>query len=242
MNKKTIISIIFFFKLIFIYAQINNGTITYILYNNFSEDKLNNPRAGSFYRNAISDNGKIEYLLIFNDKKSLFKRKENDLKQIDIFSNYNTNIILDKEKNCLYFNQSITEIYIKEKYKITKCDTIGWEITSENKLIDNKNCFKAKKKDYYDFKNKKYYDIIAWFCPEIPLKLGPLYYYGLPGLIVELTIDNETTYIISKIEEGKNIEINDPIGIDIDYENYQKMSREVLEEGLNYVKSLKNKN
>jgi len=41
----------------------------------------------------------------------------------------------------------------------------------------------TKKKALY---NKKTIEVVAWFAPEIPYNYGPLGYYGLPGLILEL--------------------------------------------------------
>ena len=32
--------------------------------------------------------------------------------------------------------------------------------------------------------------IIAWYAPEIPVSLGPLNYWGLPGLILEINEEN----------------------------------------------------
>ncbi len=57
-----------------------------------------------------------------------------------------------------------------------------WELVPETKEILEMTCTKAVLKSDTD--------IVAWFAPEIPVSFGPLGYYGLPGLIVEL----ETPY------------------------------------------------
>lgn len=41
--------------------------------------------------------------------------------------------------------------------------------------------------------------MVAWYCPEIPVPLGPTRYSGLPGLILELH-ENEIGYIVDKID------------------------------------------
>ena len=41
-------------------------------------------------------------------------------------------------------------------------------------------------------------EIEAWYSPEIPVSHGPLEYWGLPGLILEVSAGN-TTMLCSKI-------------------------------------------
>ena len=38
----------------------------------------------------------------------------------------------------------------------------------------------------------------AWFCPDIPVGYGPMQYFGLPGLIIELHF-SKMTFIVEKI-------------------------------------------
>jgi len=57
---------------------------------------------------------------------------------------------------------------------------VQWEISSETKLIGNMTCRKALGR-YGKI------SVTAWFCMDIPFRDGPLYYYGLPGLIVKLS-------------------------------------------------------
>ena len=40
--------------------------------------------------------------------------------------------------------------------------------------------------------------ITAWYCPEIPINQGPENYWGLPGLILEVS-DGKTIILCSKI-------------------------------------------
>ena len=62
----------------------------------------------------------------------------------------------------------------------------------------------------------------AWFAPSLPYSFGPKNYYGLPGLILELT-EGSTTYIVTKIElSNKNISVVQPRGKTISREEYNK--------------------
>ena len=38
----------------------------------------------------------------------------------------------------------------------------------------------------------------AWYTPQVPVRHGPLEYWGLPGLILEVSADN-TTMLCSKL-------------------------------------------
>lgn len=104
---------------------------------------------------------------------------------------------------------------------------IDWVIGKETKQIGNYLCFKAtasiptsdltwydfswnelspetSKKDNDSIKNEKTEETIkmtevtAWYTPQIPLSQGPLEYWGLPGLILEINVGN-TTMLCSKI-------------------------------------------
>ena len=41
-------------------------------------------------------------------------------------------------------------------------------------------------------------EVVAWYSPQIPVSQGPLEYWGLPGLILEVSYD-KTTMLCSKI-------------------------------------------
>ncbi len=105
---------------------------------------------------------------------------------------------------------------------------LKWKMESETKVIGGYNCFKAtavKPVNKSDFRNlrpkddkkddKKKEDdkstnfmdqvempkdvmVTAWYTPEIPVAQGPENYWGLPGLILEVS-DGKTTILCSKI-------------------------------------------
>mgnify|MGYP002621220745 CR=1 FL=1 len=103
-----------------------------------------------------------------------------------------------------------------------------WELGTETKQIGNYTCFKATatvpfnatdfknmtRKEPKDEKEKEklesstnFLDMIdipeeiivtAWYTPEIPVSQGPSEYWGLPGLIMEVS-SGKTTVLCSKI-------------------------------------------
>lgn len=109
-----------------------------------------------------------------------------------------------------------------------------WKIEGETKKIGGYDCYKAtaivkvtpkqkkafdelkikqskqKKAPLYPAKEPKDIEVTAWFTNTIPVSHGPGKFWGLPGLILELT-EERTTYLCSKIvlnpKERKPIEV-----------------------------------
>lgn len=82
-------------------------------------------------------------------------------------------------------------------------------------------------------------DYIAWFTSEIPVSDGPMKFYGLPGLIVEVA-DTEKNYIfeLKGIEQrNKPIYLNKPNSSD--YTTYEPITRKELQQKqIKYFKSV----
>jgi GLPGLI family protein len=110
-----------------------------------------------------------------------------------------------KDKNSIVED----EIFGKEFLIVEPLVKPEWKLIDETKKIGDYNCFKAEltipvsekqKKDYEEFlkkeekkpalfKMEKPEDkvITAWYTPEIPVSFGPDNYWGLPGLILEVS-------------------------------------------------------
>lgn len=84
---------------------------------------------------------------------------------------------------------------------------LDWKLTKETKQINGINCFKAISTFTSNNSFKKVSkNISAWYAPSIPISLGPNGYNGLPGLILELQINNMGMYA-SSIDFKPKIEI-----------------------------------
>lgn len=116
------------------------------------------------------------------------------------------------------------EFYGKRFLVKDKLLDITWEMGSETKQIGDYMCFKAiafiptSDLNWYSFswdnlrenetaensenaeaqKNIPMTEIEAWYTLQIPVRHGPLEYWGLPGLILEVSAGN-TTLLCSKI-------------------------------------------
>jgi GLPGLI family protein len=119
------------------------------------------------------------------------------------------------------------EFYGKQFLVKDKLQAIDWVLGSETKQIGKYSCFKATASiptndlTWYDFSwnrlsntNEKKVDstgveievetiidmteVEAWYSPQIPVGHGPSEYWGLPGLILEVSAGN-TIMLCSKI-------------------------------------------
>ena len=102
---------------------------------------------------------------------------------------------------------------------------IDWSIGTETKKIGQYTCYKAKafvpaeELSWYDFSwgdlrpsaakdaaEEKLTVVEAWYTPQIPVNQGPAEYWGLPGLILEVSANN-TTLLCTEIVISKENEV-----------------------------------
>lgn len=135
---------------------------------------------------------------------------------------------------------------------------LNWKMGSESKQIGQYTCFKATavvpkpELTWYDFSwgdlrntnpdgaeeaasdgpDIELVQVEAWYCPQIPVAHGPGEYWGLPGLILEVSAGN-TTILCSKIvmnpDEDLKIEAPDK-GKEISKMNYRATVHEKMKE------------
>lgn len=120
-----------------------------------------------------------------NDKYQWSDRKET----YKIFRNFTT-----------YTQSSLIETIGKTYHIEGEINPYKWKILTEIKEVNGYVCMKAETKD-----TTKNQTIIAWFTDQIPVPTGPELFEGLPGLILEIDI-NDGAIII----EAKNITKKSP--------------------------------
>jgi GLPGLI family protein len=102
------------------------------------------------------------------------------------------------------------EMMGKEYLIKDKAEPFEWELSEETKKIGNYTAQKASFTKIVDSKRfstgmtemenvKDTLHVTVWFTPEIPVSHGPEYYFGLPGLILEVQ-NQGRTLICEKIE------------------------------------------
>ncbi|MDJ0645246.1 MAG: GLPGLI family protein [Flavobacteriaceae bacterium] len=168
------------------------------------------------------------YVLTFTLEESMFKEEDKldaisgatdswgkNFAQGDQYKNVKTNTLLQDQ-----------EFYGKRFLVKDKLQKIEWDMTAETKQIGNYTCFKATASVptsellWYSFSwdrlrrpqanndenneegtnesAEKLTQIEAWYTPQIPVGHGPSEYWGLPGLILEVSAGT-TTMLCTKI-------------------------------------------
>lgn len=196
------------------------------------------------------------YILTFDQSASIFKE---DVK-LDAPGGGGSRWGGSNGKAAIYKNTKdkkmieATEFFGKNFLITEKMDQPKWELGTETKKIGNYTAYKAtmtrvnndfdwssmrrgntKEKDSTD--NKKKEDVrleavTAWYTPEIPVSTGPDEFYGLPGLILELTA-GRTTMLCTEIviNPDEKVEIDAPDrGDEVSRKEYNKIVKKKTEE------------
>ncbi|QRM88780.1 GLPGLI family protein [Lacinutrix sp. WUR7] len=165
----------------------------------------------------ISTNNNVEDLDLETSIKNRIKaiNKASDLIECKLHFNVNESVFYQEKKMSLNNDQSykLASIVIRGLYYSNIKDSLKilnknfsdvnfnviipfnkhrWQITNETKEIGGYKCFKANK-----IVSKS--NIIAWFTNQIPVPFGPNGIDGLPGLILETTINEKLTFYATQI-------------------------------------------
>jgi GLPGLI family protein len=227
---KNIIMLVFLFTNSFLFSQSNAGKIVYSIHISADEKVLKSEKVGKLYMDMSKNAADQMYVLSFKEGKSSFLKAEKLNAAKDKYEE-----TVSKLASVMFTNDDNYYYDFVNRYAIIETNgalvkeavkDVNWEITSENKIISGILCYKASiQLEYLARDNKiKSNNIVAWFAPSLPYSYGPKDFYGLPGLIVQLT-ENKTTYLASTIE------LND-IEISIDFPKGKTVSKEEFDKKL----------
>lgn len=222
--KKTV-----FFLLAFIISNVflaQSGNIDYLI----KLDSLSYQDNGKFKERLqkmkeYANNQKFK--LSFNINQSVFEYVESLNSDPSFNENENSIARSAMTTSADFYYDRIDNRQIKREddgHLIEKTNArVEWVIGTESKKIDNYLCYKATYKESYIGRRsgeKEYTEVVAWFAPILPYGYGPIKFYGLPGLILELKYKN-TTYLATKIKLiNEKIDIKFPKGKTITEEDY----------------------
>ena len=132
-------------------------------------------------------------------------------------------VYYDLEKNeILKQFEFMTRIFIVK----SDIETKAWKFLKEKKKILDYVCMGAELKIGEQ-------TITAWFTPQIPISIGPGMNFGLPGLILAVEKDGETTFMATSIELTpleKGVISKPKEGKKVSQENFDKIIKEKMEE------------
>ncbi len=193
-----------------------SGTVIYKAFHDKTliteENNKSNTNKGIEGANELLKNASEVYAtLSFNHKESSYR--VNEKLKIDGIESINITYFFAGGSNLFYHNKDSLNVIQSNtslgKTFLIKSKAPNWVITKETKKIGDLLCIKAytviHNKDNDDVKGKDKIGATAWFCPAISIGYGPMQYFGLPGLIIELQF-SKMTFIVEKINlKKKNV-------------------------------------
>ena len=166
------------------------------------------------------------YILNFNREESVFYEEDKLDAMSGATDTWGKNFTPGRRYKDIRNNKLVQsqEFYGKRFLIKDSLLTVKWKMGSESKQIGQYTCFKAtavvpkQELSWYDFSwndlrtpnteeaegnesetpDFELVQVEAWYCPQIPVGHGPGEYWGLPGLILEVSAGN-TTVLCSKI-------------------------------------------
>ncbi|MDR1984019.1 MAG: GLPGLI family protein [Prevotellaceae bacterium] len=167
----------------------------------------------------IRKSTKIRNILCYNNGESVYKTMKNE----DGNSSSGIKIMTSASEDVTYRNHKTNkEIAYKDFFGKgflieSELGKDGkWEITDSTKDIHGYTCKKAISKS-----DKQ--ETVVWFCPNLPIKDGPLY-TGLDGLVLEMTTNNLSIVAKEIISSDADCQITAPKkGKKISKEEFDKM-------------------
>ena len=167
-----------------------------------------------------------EFVLVFNKEESLFTEEEQLDAISGATDSWGKNFAAGENYKNVKSDKQIQqqEFYGKKFLVKDQLQPMTWTLGNETKKIGNYTCFKAttfiptddllwysfswsrmrttndseEKTTEEDDKSVDITEVEAWYTPQIPVRHGPSEYWGLPGLILEVSA-GETTVLCSKI-------------------------------------------
>lgn len=161
------------------------------------------------------------YVLNFNKEASAFKESDKLDAMSGATDSWGKNFAAGDQYKNIRTNRQIQdqEFYGKRFLVKDKLQPIKWVMGTETKQIGNYTCFKATASvpsdelTWYSFSWDKLRrgnttetaeseilmtEVEAWYAPQIPVGHGPSEFWGLPGLILEVSA-GDTTMLCSKL-------------------------------------------
>lgn len=191
-------------------SQIQSGRVTYGFTENESDFTENRD---DFFDKLYKQGKDVAFILSFTENKSVFELAstlENDVSPLG--KSWAENIVAtgryytDLKENVVYRQ---TDIYGEKILIKSPINSTDWKLTNESKFIGKYKTFKAvKNKTVENSVGTFNFEIVAWYCPQLPGQFGPKDYNSLPGIILELK-DTHFTFQTVEVEiiQNETIEI-----------------------------------
>lgn len=212
MSKSKIIFISFFILFVsHIYSQTKISEVHYKVRSIQDVETIKDPQAKAYLIEIYEGFNLLEYSLIFNKEESLFK----EIKKMD--SDYNNGSFISSISQTMAFTGVVytnkkSDIILHQKELSSNVfilkqnlQNLNWSLSGESKKVGNYNCFKATLVDtVLTVSGMTPKRITAWYAPSLPYTFGPTEYgAGLPGLVLELVINQNIVFYADNIYLNK---------------------------------------
>ena len=169
------------------------------------------PEGMEEFKDMVPGSQKLEMVLLFNDAATIYKNapsdetEDNEIHASDESGGMRFNMKFDMPENQTYTNVKTGETiekrdFMDKKFLIEgKAKRYKWNMTAEQKTILDYTCLKATYQDTTG-------TVEAWFTTQIPVSSGPASYSGLPGMILEVNIDDGQRIITASNVDLKELD------------------------------------
>lgn len=209
--------------------QAEEGLITYTTKVNMHK---NLPEERAELKRIIPELNITRNVLLFNAAESLYKSLGEEENPFDQPNGGNGMIMRTASSNETYLDRNesiITQLreFMGKRYLIKKeQNRIPWKLESDTKEIQGYSC---KSASYTDENNRR---VKAWYTEELRIPLGPENFQGLPGLILEVTINNDDIVISAEKIEWRALKKNEMKvpkgGLEVSDEEYRSLLEEQM--------------
>ena len=221
---------------LFIFAQ-SEGEIRY---DETIKMEIELPEGQEHLRDMIPSERTSQKVLYFTDKESVYRnfdpKADSDDEVIEHNSedgNVQIKMVIAAPENKTYRDLATGDITNQQEFFGKKFLIMGdnkkydWKMTTEQKNIAGYNCMKAELKDTSR-------TVTAWFSPQIPVPIGPGGFGQLPGMILEVNMnDGQQVITASSVNLEKKVgdKIEKPTkGKQVTREEFDKISEEKMKE------------
>ncbi|MFN0213422.1 MAG: GLPGLI family protein [Saprospiraceae bacterium] len=193
------------------------------------------------FRKMVPSEQKASKTLVFNAQECLYSDAPEQSKEgTDINFNTNTeegdmqmNFKIQRPENFQYRDIAngkrieSTEFFDRYFLIIEEPARMKWKVSAEQKQLAGYLCQKAVLQDTSR-------QVEAWFTPQIPVSIGPGEFADLPGMILELSMNNGDRTVVADKVELKSLDkeaIKKPTkGKKVTREEYTKIRDEKMKE------------
>jgi GLPGLI family protein len=210
------------------------------------------------YEEALKKSSEKIFILTFNKKEALYEVQKTLEQPKPASGSVSVALTFSGEgKKYINIQDKVKiiedDILGKEFLIVDPLDSFEWKLMDETKKMGDYTCYKAeviipvsaqKRKQYGEYLKQQETKpslfkldepeetkIIAWYTPDIPVSLGPLNYWGLPGLILELS-DGQTVVLCSKVVLGnkENSRIKVPnVGVKVSQDEFDARHKDKMD-------------